>query len=842
MVSRTALRRRLVAAMVVLAVALQPLGAAAERPSSPPSESAWASDAWDTAADLPGAERPEIALVAAASLIVPPPRNTAPAIYPPRGAMRMQGGQFQLARQVEQPVQPATAPGMSGGLEPFQPPVAPASTGGGVTLEPFSAESIRQSLDLPPVSASSESLLSREVSAVPSTDLGAALSQSNAVQTLEVQRRSPVALDPNIRGFKIGQIYTQVDGQYFVPARQDLDTQLSKIDPSTTQQITIVPGPYAVQFGPGFTFIDITTTPLAFSDNGRAQNHYGLRSNIRTNGGQVYGREMISTAAGNFAFRISSGQRRGSDYLAGRNANTNKFIPASYLTTDVLAEFAYRLSQEQRIDASYSRVDQGDTEYAAQFFDLTFLKTDAFNLRYTDEPSDKAWSRFVAQGWFNQTNYGGNNANKARPDFPVVTRVASLVDVATGLATTPPLYPQTVLVGTTSGNQYNAGGRDMITFGDYERTYVNLGGDFRYLGQAIGEQITPLNNPVLTGTINTNLPRAWTYDLGSFAELSWQPLQPELRTTIGARGDMVKSNARASDLRPGSGLPGGTNGLSQSDNLYGFYMTNELTVSGPWKLLASLGHGQRAPTLTERYADGLFLGVLQSGLTRVIGDPGLRKERNYQVDLSTVVDGERFRGRLTGFYSWVYNYITYFDDSVVGPAGGLPSARLLRYTNTPLATLTGFQTYAEYDVNSYLTPFGSMQFVRGTDRGLDAPLPGISPLDSSVGLRFHDANGGRTWGFETICRMVNQQNRLGNIRVLGAATPIEFPTAGFGLLNLRAYYNATQRMNFVAGCDNVLNRYYQQHLDLRLVGPAGFLTSRVLSPGITPYFGLDWQY
>ena len=101
-----------------------------------------------------------------------------------------------------------------------------------------------------------------------------------------------------------------------------------------------------------------------------------------------------------------------------------------------------------------------------------------------------------------------------------------------------------------------------------------------------------------------------------------------------------------------------------------------------------VGHGQRAPTLIERYADGLFLGIAQSGFTRVIGDPGLDEERATQVDLGLTADYDYWRGRAAVFYSWIDDYIT-LDGSVVENPPFL-SARLFRFVNTDQATLAGF--------------------------------------------------------------------------------------------------------------------------------------------------------
>jgi outer membrane receptor protein involved in Fe transport len=231
---------------------------------------------------------------------------------------------------------------------------------------------------------------------------------------------------------------------------------------------------------------------------------------------------------------------------------------------------------------------------------------------------------------------------------------------------------------------------------------------------------------------------------------------------------------------------------------------------------------------------------LQSGFTRVIGDPELKPERDWQVDLGYKVDKERWRGSARAYYSWVVDYVTFFDDSV----SDFDDARLLRYVNTPLATLTGFELYGEYDVTTKLTPFAAMSYTEGRDQHLDAPLPAISPLEGAVGFRYRDSEKGKRWSIDTGARMVAAQNELGTIEMFNGPTVVEQRTPGFTVCYIRGYWNYTKNLRLIAGIDNVFNRNYQEHLDLRLSGPTGFPApeTQALRPGISPYFGLNWLF
>jgi outer membrane receptor protein involved in Fe transport len=121
-------------------------------------------------------------------------------------------------------------------------------------------------------------------------------------------------------------------------------------------------------------------------------------------------------------------------------------------------------------------------------------------------------------------------------------------------------------------------------------------------------------------------------------------------------------------------------------------------------------------------------------------------------------------------------------------------------------------------------------------------------MDSTLGVRLHDSEKGRHWGLELAARVVNTQNRVGEIRTtLGGVTDaFEERTPGFTVYNLRGYWNVRKNLNLIGGIDNLLDKTYQEHLDLRLRGPENFnllpAITRVYSPGFTPYAGINWVF
>jgi outer membrane receptor protein involved in Fe transport len=768
----------------------------------------------------------------------------------PRGTIRAVGGDFGLVSYQPVPVAPTLQPPPVELPMPELPTPTPAVD---LTAPSFGGLSVAQALEsVLRAPGPADAMSGADTATKVTPDLADALRDSNSIQSVEVQRRSPVALDPHIRGYKFGQIYAQADGVFWTPARLDLDTMLNKIDPSMIQSVTVVPGPYGLRYGPGLAFIDVQRVPTPRYDT--FQSDFDSTLSTRTNGGQINGRETVTAGGPDYGLRASYGIRKGSDYLAG---NALK-IPSTYLTQDIWTEFSYDLNPNQRLDVNFMRLDQGYTEYPCQFFNINDLATYGFNARVTDTDPSAPWAKMNLETWYNTTRFDGSTANKRLAHFPELQRVDfALFREFNGVAPTVPI--PNVISGVTDGNLFNTGARAGLVLGDPDESHVNVGTDFRYLGQRINEHFT-VDTTFLPGfgdpAFHTNMPRAWSMDPGAYAEWS-NPITDTWTAIVGARADFVWTRARFGDVNPDGILASeiaSAKDLDQYDTLYSFYYTNKWKLNEHWDLTGGFGHGQRPPTLTERYADGLFLSLAQSGYTRMVGNPFLKPERDWQADVGLTVQHEDWRAGARGFYAWVIDYVTFADEAV----GGFADARLLNFFNTPLATLVGVEVNAEYDLNSRWTAFAGMNYREGRDQTIHEPLPSIPPMDSIFGIRLHDSEKGKRWGVEFAARVVNTQNLLGTIRTGGATelTTIEERTPGFTVYNIRGYWNARKNLTFIAGIDNLLDKAYQEHLDLRLLGPGedppgagnsfadvtGQGPTRVWSPGFTPYAGINWVF
>ncbi len=678
-------------------------------------------------------------------------------------------------------------------------------------------------------------------------DITAGITAAQGGEAVQAQHRSETAYDPVIRGFHTGEIYGDIDSAYWFAARPDLDTMFSKVDPVLVRNIIIIPGPFDVSFGPAFSFVDVQTEPVMRSKDGCFDSNYETVANYRTNGSQWSTRQIVNGGAGDWGFRLSAGVAMGSDYTAGNGQK----IPSAYNNYDEEAQFSYDLGPSTKIDIGYLRFDQSETQYPGRLFDIDHLGTDAFDVKLHNDDVGSEMTKWTFAAWSNRTDFQGSI--HPHPEFPTVERLEAAVDLFEGIYD-PAVGPQTKIFGTTSGNVLSSGLRAGQQWGDTDCAHIDTGADFRFLQQRIAENLQ-VYSPGGDFFPNSGVPTSHFVDPGVYADYV-VPWSSCLKTSIGARYDYTQAHASDGEINDPNLFTTNDIGddLTKRESLWAAYVTEEAKLTQNWTLRAGVGHSETPPTLIELYADKAFIGIAQSGFTRVIGDPQLGAERGWMIDASIESNYDQFRSKLSGYYTWVNNYITLEDGAVGAPP--FSSARLVNFVPTRLATLEGFEWTGEYDVSPCFSPFARMAYVYGTDQVLHTALNDIPPLTSQFGVRWHDPAKNRQWQVEFFGRADYAQDHPGYIRssfTPGGIAQFEQPTPGFVVWNIHSYYYCTDNFRLVAGIDNILDRTYIQALDLRLIGPQASTTpppngtqvypnSYVYEPGISFYFGFDWKY
>ena len=698
--------------------------------------------------------------------------------------------------------------------------------------------------------ASASLVLGSESNARATTDAGDLIRKSAAALGVGAASRTPIVTDTRPRGSRTGQ--TLASGSYWVPARMDLDTMLSKLDSRIVDNILVVNGPYSVRHGPGFDFVDVQTLRAPRYQDGWEW-HGNSNVEFKTNGQQWYGRQTLLGGSVNSGFRVGYGHRTGNDYVSGDDTS----IPSSYNSRDFDFAYGIDLDDESSIEIGYLRLDQSNVEFPGQAFDINWLVTDGMDLTYARNGYGIS-DRIEFQTWYNRTRFEGDNLRSGkRRQFPFLVTED--------------------LAATTDVDSMSTG-YSVFAVWELGPSKITAGSDLRYVEQELNEQATQSFGE-LGG--NSPIPRSHWSNPGLFVDYV-EEIGERWRVSAGSRVDWVSSNietplSELDDLgirdlvfdNPSSLADIlGTDDFDRDEDLLAAYLQIEHHLGSIATVSAGAGYAERPPTLTERYAAQPFMFILQNGLNTLTGDPTLAPERRWQIDTGFRVESEHTRWGVNGFHAWVYDYITFENLDAFPP--GSPEQVRLRFKNTDLATLVGGEMYFEHQLSPLWTLFATSSYLDGRDRsrnsggateeveigvsptrvvaglprgsfsgvagGSQEPLPNILPLESRVGLRIQQPGEDPRWHGELSARLVAAQSRV-------ATSLMETTTPGFVIWDIKGVWQATDRLLLTGGVENFTNRNFREHLDFRpLHGAASSGALAMLQPGVNLYFGTEFNY
>ncbi len=703
----------------------------------------------------------------------------------------------------------------------------------------------------PPSNFATKDVVKKE-EAVPqsASDLGSLLKKSNSSPSTSVQSRTPIVHDPRIRGSRIGSL--AASGSYWVPARIDLDTILSKFDSRQVQSVTIIPGPYTSLLGPGVAFADIQLLQSPRYDN--VQFHGETSADYRANGNQYFGQQSVMLGSQDWGGRFNYGLREGGNYRAGNG----QLIPSAYQSQEMTLALG-RDWKDDSLEVSVLRLDQNNVLFPGYVFDIDNLVTDGYEATHTHREFG-VFDALTTDVWYNRTAFVGNAQNvQKRQFFPALNLIAyqGFTDVdsmSTG-------YRQAMLLGGSDNDWFK----------------FSVGHDFRFIKQELNEISSGVQFglPIPFNNSNSPIPKSFQANPGVFAEYEEQ-LNEDLTLKAGGRFDFVQADITDDPQKlanvgitpaPYANVVGTDQSQSDYELLSGFG-TVQRSIGNGHSVFSGLGYAERAPTLTELYAAQPFMLVLQNGLNNVTGDPRLTKEKFIQADIGWEYRSDVTRTGVRAFHTWGYDYITFENTrtSFVPPNGDVGQVAL-RYVNTDRVTFRGVETFSELLPASLLTPFATLKYVEADDLTRDGrfattngsalapsqrvigasrgafngsntrggarePLPGIAPLDTRLGLRLRDPSSKKRWTYEVSARIVDQQNRV-------ATSLFETPTPGFTTWDMRSVIMPFSTSNFVVstGIENFLDRTYREHLDFRTQNGLS-----VLQPGATFYLSSCLTY
>ncbi|MEH6584944.1 MAG: TonB-dependent receptor [Halioglobus sp.] len=305
--------------------------------------------------------------------------------------------------------------------------------------------------------------------------------------------------------------------------------------------------------------------------------------------------------------------------------------------------------------------------------------------------------------------------------------------------------------------------------------------------------------------------------LGTFLEREHE-INQRWRGEFGLRYNQVKTDADEVDGTPATMMPPAgvlrdafnAADRDQTDHNFDLVAKFWYEASATTSWYAGLAQKNRSPSYQERY---LWLPLeatagLADGNTYT-GNIELKPETARSLEFGLDFSNNRFSMAPRLFYSNVQDYIQGTPSEVIpavmmvrmmNMSNGTSNPDPLHFNNVD-ANLYGFDMDWAWQLAQHWSLSGIVNYARGKRDDIDDELYRIAPLNTSIRIDY--SSGNWSVGLENV--LYSAQNQV-------SETNREQETAGYGLLNLGATWQATPRLQLAAGVDNLLDKEYGDHL------------------------------
>jgi iron complex outermembrane receptor protein len=603
-----------------------------------------------------------------------------------------------------------------------------------------------------------------------------------------IVKRGNYASEPAFRAFKYEQLNVQYDGGMKIlnacPNRMDPIT--THVIPEEIDRIEIVKGPFTVRFGQNFGGIINLVTKSAGNRSqgwsGNAETGYETNGNNFTVRGALNYKGNKTDVEGNVSYRNYG------DYTDGNG----DVVPSAFKTFDYSAKFGFNPNENQRFRLTWRQSFGRDIKHAGLPMDSPYDDSYLIGLDYRlSVPSSKVRS-FMVKLFYSYVDH--LMTNEGRPSFSM-TEAESNVFVKT------------------------FGGKLEFEMTPTDRLSLFAGADANVIGRE-GDRIRTIKvmngNPLPMPMVKTD--KIWQdsklNDIGVFLEGKFLAAEHSV-VTAGLRTDFVSSsiNDPENDFLE---LYGG-----EIEDQHDVNLSGNLSYLTRWENLqfqAAVGRGVRSASILERYINHFNVG---QDPFEYVGNPYLDPEVNYQVEVSTDYNGRRLDVGASVFYSFLQDYITAIVDEDL-PRKFMPGTEpqfAKRFINVDEAMQIGFEVFFNYKITDQLSFLSDLSYTYGQNKGLDEPLPQITPLTGHLGFRWDKS---RYW-VNLNSRLVAEQTRV-------AESFGEVPSSGFATFDLSAGFRPFKGFSIGGAVLNIFDTAYFEHLNFSYRN-SDILQGRIYEPG-----------
>lgn len=647
-------------------------------------------------------------------------------------------------------------------------------------------------IELSPIGVESTVLTEVAQKAQTSADLAQALSE--AVPSIDMNRRSGIANDVYIRGQKRDNISVEVDGTKVCGACPNrMDPPVSHILANQIESVEVIEGPYDVEnFGTLSGGLKITTKKPTAEEKGEINVGFGSFN---------YKKFGATASGGNDIIRVLvTGSTETSDQYKDGDGNTlaqqiDNFVIANptlsgvklkpqyhdmpaYTKKSIMAKGYVTTAQDQELRLSVTANRSTDVLYANSKMDALYDDSNIYSIEYNIDNLTEAYDNVNLQYYYSDVDHPMSTKYRMSSNNPMMNNTSHLT---------------TAMQGVKLKNNFH--------FSDH-MVLIGLDGSKRKWDGVYYNTTTGL--PLSAGN-STSIDNALTTNAAIFAKVnkSFHALDVE----VGARYDSTEITNDSYESNSYNAL---------SANILAKYNLNKEN-----NIFLGFGQASRVPDARELY-------FTASNGSRT-GTANLKQTTNQEFDLGYESNNNAFRLKMKAFYSMLSDYI-YIQKGVATSA----------FKNID-ATVYGAELSASVYATDDITVDMGASYKRGQKAEAlpgqtDKDLADMAPLRGNIALNYEYMN-----------------NSLATIEVQASDKWSEYDAdngeqelAAWSILNMKVKHAVNKQFNFTIGVNNILDTTYAQnntYVDLTLITTGGAGDIMLLNePGRYVYTNLDFKF
>lgn len=588
---------------------------------------------------------------------------------------------------------------------------------------------------------------------------------------ISLVRRGSYGMEPVIRSFNSNQVNLLLDGMRIHGACTDkMDPVSIYIEPINLERIEIKTNGGSFLNGSsigGSINMKVTDVELSASGlKGLFQSAYHTVSNSVTES------LLLQYADKKFGIRASGTYRHANNYTDGKG---NTVLYSGYEKVNYAIHTKFLLKDDLYLKADFIGDDGYNIGYAALPMDVGYAKARIAAVSILKTNLSANWEEIEAKLYVNAIDHSMDDSQ--RPNLAV------RMDMP-GKSRTKGMYLQ---------------GKNRIN----HLQSLQLKADVSYTGLAASMTMYQSGQEpmfMLTWPDNSQLQSALAAQFTHHAD-SLTQLQVNSRLEVSSF--TVTSETGKDHLA--------VFGHTETDKLFlipsvSFQVNRKFTHT--LKASASLLFNGRQPSASEMY--GFYLFNQFDGYD-YIGNPGLKAEQGIGTEVSMQFKQRNLNINIAAYGYRVKNYITGFVETGAS-AMTMGANGVKMYHNLSHAKLWGTEGSVVYNFQHLGNVISTLRYTNGTDMN-GKMLPMMAPLKWVNSYRHALGNLWLQAEFEIAASRRNVNMATG-----------EMPTDGFSLLHFRGGYTIKgKKTNWElnAGVENILNKYYREHLDWGGIPRAG---------------------